>query len=122
VAVTLRLARFGRTHSPHYRVVVSEKVTKRDGKFIERLGNYFPLREPAEIILKEDRVRHWLAVGAQTTDLVRSIIIKKIPGLMEDIEKNRLSKLQAARKKRKERLKAGASNKGESKKVAKKKK
>lgn len=105
MAVTLRLARFGRTHSPHYRVVVSEKGTKRDGRFIERLGNYFPLQEPAQIILKEDRVRHWLAVGAQTTPLVRSIIMKSIPGLMEGLEKGRLDKLQTARKKRKERAK-----------------
>ena len=111
MAVTLRLARFGRTHSPHYRVVASEKGTKRDGKFIERLGNYFPLREPAEIILKEDRVRHWISVGAQTTPLVRSIIMKKIPGLMEELEKSRLAKLQDSRKKRKERAKKRDSKK-----------
>ena len=106
MAVTLRLARFGRTHSPHYRVVASEKGTKRDGRFIERLGNYFPLKEPATIVLKEDRVRYWLSVGAQTTPLVRSIIKKSIPGLMEGLEKSRLDKLQAARKARKTRAKA----------------
>jgi small subunit ribosomal protein S16 len=111
VAVTLRLARFGRTHSPHYRVVASEKGTKRDGRFIERLGNYFPLKEPATIILKEDRVRYWLSVGAQTTPLVRSIIKKSIPGLMEGLEKGRLDKLQAARKARKTRAKARDSKK-----------
>lgn len=111
MAVTLRLARFGRTHSPHYRVVASEKGTKRDGKFIERLGNYFPLKEPATIVLKEDRVRYWLSVGAQTTPLVRSIIKKSIPGLMEGLEKNRLDKLQAARKARKARAKSRDSKK-----------
>lgn len=111
MAVTLRLARFGRTHSPHYRVVASEKGTKRDGRFIERLGNYFPLKDPASIVLKEDRVRYWLSVGAQTTPLVRSIIKKGIPGLMEDLEKGRLDKLQAARKARKARAKARDSKK-----------
>jgi len=106
MAVTIRLARFGRTHSPHYRVVASEKGTKRDGRFLERLGNYFPLSEPATIVLKEDRVRHWLAMGAQTTPLVRSIIKKNTPGLMEGLEKSRLEKLQSARRSRKERAKA----------------
>lgn len=120
MAVTLRLARFGRTHSPHYRVVVSEKGTKRDGRFIERLGNYFPLKDPAQITLKEDRVRYWLSVGAQTTPLLRSIIKKSIPGLMEGLEKSRLDKLQNSRKKRKERAKT-RSAKPASAKAAKKK-
>lgn len=111
MAVTIRLARFGRTHSPQYRVVASEKGTKRDGRFIERLGNYFPLVEPATIVLKEDRVRYWLSVGAQTTPLVRNIIKKSIPGLMEGLEKSRLDKLQKARRARKERAKARESKK-----------
>lgn len=103
MAVTLKLARFGKKSSPFYRVVVSEKGTKRDGRFIERVGTYAPLNDPATIVLKEDRVRHWMALGAQVTPIVRTIIRKTVPGLIESLEKSRIEKKQAARKARKTR-------------------
>jgi len=104
MAVTLKLSRGGKPHLPIYRIVVSEKGTKRDGKFIEIVGQYYPHSDPARITLKEDRVRHWVSVGAQTTEIVRNLIERTFPGLITEREKHALSKLQAARKKRKARL------------------
>ena len=58
------------------------------------------------ITIKEDRIRHWIGCGAQASAMVRSIITKQIPGLIEDKEKAQREKIQALRKKRKERAKA----------------
>lgn len=106
VAVTLHLARYGKKAVPFYRIVVSEKGSKRDGRFIERVGTYNPLTDPATIIVKEDRVRKWVDEGAQMTVQVRSIIKKSIPGFIEEIEKRRLEKKRTARQKRKARAKS----------------
>lgn len=103
MAVKLKLARGGKPHLPIYRIVVSEKGTKRDGKFIEIVGQYNPHSDPAKVTFKEDRVRRWVGVGAQTTGIVRNLIEKSFPGLITDREKHALSKLQAARKARKAR-------------------
>lgn len=111
MAVTLRLSRYGKKAFPFYRIVASEKGSKRDGKFIEIVGTYSPLSTPAAITLKEDKVKHWISCGAQVTETVKNLIGKKLPGYYEEIEKNRLSKLQSARKKRKARQKKSAPKK-----------
>jgi small subunit ribosomal protein S16 len=59
---------------PSYRVVVKEKQSKRDGAYLENVGTYNPTREPAEINLNMDRVRYWIANGAQPTDTVSRLI------------------------------------------------
>jgi small subunit ribosomal protein S16 len=66
--------RMGAKKSPSYRVVVKEKLSKRDGAYVENVGFYNPTREPAEIRLKMDRVNYWIGRGAQPTDTVRQLI------------------------------------------------
>ena len=76
MAVKIRLMRIGKTKQPSYRVVVKEARTPRSGKYIEQLGFYNPLSEPADVRLDEERVRYWLGVGAQPTERVRTLISK----------------------------------------------
>ena len=66
--------RMGAKKRPSYRIVVKEKLSKRDGACLENLGTYNPTRQPAEINLKAERVRYWIAKGAQPTDTVRQLI------------------------------------------------
>lgn len=107
MAVTLRLARAGLPGRPHYRIVAADKVKPRDGRFIEIIGSYSP-RNPPLVNLKEERVKHWLENGAVATSVVRDLIRKKIPGLIEGREKHALEKLQASRRARKARAKKRA--------------
>ncbi len=74
--VRLRLQRHGSTHAPMYRVVACESTTRRDGRFIEILGNYNPSARGKEspLTINLDRVSHWLTVGAQPSDTVKSLI------------------------------------------------
>jgi small subunit ribosomal protein S16 len=73
LAVRIRLQRFGRKRRPFYRVVVANSTSARDGRFIEKLGHYNPITEPAEVAINEDRALYWLQVGAQPSDTVKSI-------------------------------------------------
>jgi small subunit ribosomal protein S16 len=66
--------RMGAKKSPSYRVVVKEKLSKRDGAYIENVGFYNPTRDPAEIRLDMERVNYWMERGAQPTDTVRQLI------------------------------------------------
>jgi small subunit ribosomal protein S16 len=68
--------RMGAKKRPSYRIVVKEKLSKRDGACLENLGTYNPTREPTEIILKAERVQYWIEKGAQPTDTVRQLIKK----------------------------------------------
>ena len=72
--LAIRLMRMGAKKSPSYRVVVKEKLSKRDGAYVENVGFYNPTREPVEIRLKMDRVNYWIGRGAQPTDTVRQLI------------------------------------------------
>lgn len=74
----IRLARAGAKKKPSYRVVVIEDKKARDGRFVEIIGWYNPRREPPEVVLKHDRITHWLGVGAQPSETVRSLI-KRAP-------------------------------------------
>jgi small subunit ribosomal protein S16 len=71
--VRLRLRRIGAKKQPSYRVVAADKESPRDGRFLEALGHYNPRTEPATITLKEDRIFHWLSVGAQPSEAVERI-------------------------------------------------
>ncbi len=77
--VKLRLARFGAKKRPFYRIVAMDSRGKRDGRYIEQLGTYDPMQDPPAITLKEDRVRYWLSVGAQTTEAVERMVKKMGP-------------------------------------------
>ncbi|HSZ17221.1 MAG TPA: 30S ribosomal protein S16 [Terracidiphilus sp.] len=72
--LTIRLSRIGKKKKPFYRVVVIESSKPRDGRVVELVGTYDPLKKPAEIKLNAERIKHWLGVGAQPSDTVRSFI------------------------------------------------
>nr|WP_278189648.1 30S ribosomal protein S16 [Brevibacterium sp. ZH18] len=74
VAVKIRLTRMGKIRAPFYRVVVADSRTRRDGKAIEQIGIYHPTRNPSVIEIDSDRAQHWLSVGAQPTDQVRTLL------------------------------------------------
>ena len=67
----------GSKKSPFYRIVVADSRSPRDGRFIETVGTYNPLKDPAEVVLKEDLVLDWLSKGAQPSDTVRNILSKE---------------------------------------------
>jgi small subunit ribosomal protein S16 len=77
MAVKMRLTRIGGKGKPIYRVVVADSEAPRDGKFLEILGNYDPNQNPAAVILKEERIRQWLAKGAKPTLTVSQLLEKK---------------------------------------------
>jgi small subunit ribosomal protein S16 len=79
LAVRLRLTRVGGKKDPIWRVVVADQRSPRDGRFIENVGQYNPQTDPSTITLDEDRVRVWLAKGAQPTETVRKLL--KIKGI-----------------------------------------
>jgi len=72
--LAIRLMRMGAKKSPSYRVVVKEKLSKRDGAYVENVGFYNPTRNPAEVRLDMERVNYWMERGAQPTDTVRQLI------------------------------------------------
>ena len=74
MGVRIRLARHGAKKRPFYRIVVADQESRRDGRFLEIVGTYNPLTEPATVNLKQDRVDYWLGEGAIPTDTVRSLL------------------------------------------------
>lgn len=79
MSVKIRLARHGAKKRPFYRIVAAESECPRDGKFIEKLGTYNPVKVPAEISLNMERVNYWLEQGAIPTDTVKTILKKEKP-------------------------------------------
>jgi small subunit ribosomal protein S16 len=77
MAVKIRLARHGAKKRPFYRIVVADSESPRDGRFLENVGTYNPLKEPAEVTLKSDRIEYWLGQGATPTDTVKSLLKKE---------------------------------------------
>ena len=76
MAVKIRLKRIGANKRPFYRVVVADSRAPRDGKFIEEIGYYNPLTNPADIKINEEKAKSWIANGAQPTETVRSLLRK----------------------------------------------
>ena len=72
--LSIRLTRMGRRHKPFYRVVVADSRRARDGRFIEILGHYDPLKQPEEINIDKEKVNEWIDKGAKPSDTVRSLI------------------------------------------------
>jgi small subunit ribosomal protein S16 len=72
--LAIKLTRMGAKKRPFYRIVVTEKRSKRDGRFVENIGYYDPCRNPADVKLDMERVNYWLKCGAQPTETVQSII------------------------------------------------
>ena len=74
MAARIRLARMGSKKRPFYRIVAADSESSRDGKFLEILGYYNPITDPAEIKLHEDKVRYWLGQGAIATDAAKALL------------------------------------------------
>jgi small subunit ribosomal protein S16 len=74
VAVKIRLKRLGKIRSPHYRIVVMDSRTKRDGRAIEEIGLYQPKNDPSVIQVDSERAQYWLGVGAQPSEAVVTIL------------------------------------------------
>ena len=84
MSLKIRLARGGAKNRPYYRVVVADSRMPRDGRYIERVGSYNPMLEHGvenRLVIREDRVKHWLSVGAQSTDRVQRLLAQA--GLVE---------------------------------------
>ena len=77
MAVKIRLARHGATKRPFYRIVVADSECKRDGRYLENVGTYNPLKDPAEVTLNTERVQYWLQQGAIPTDTVKTLLKKE---------------------------------------------
>ena len=82
--VKIRLRRMGRRNRPFYRVVVADIRSPRDGKFIEIIGHYNPLTDPASVSIDEEKALKWLRYGAQPSDTVRSLLGKL--GIMDKVK------------------------------------
>ena len=78
MAVKIRLKRLGKTRAPHYRIVVADSRTKRDGRVIEEIGRYVPTQNPSLIEVNSERAQYWLGVGAQPTEQV--LVLLKLTG------------------------------------------
>jgi small subunit ribosomal protein S16 len=74
VAVKIRLKRLGKIRSPHYRIVVADSRTKRDGRAIEEIGKYHPKNDPSLIEVNSERAQYWLSVGAQPSEAVVALL------------------------------------------------
>jgi len=72
--LAISLMRIGAKGKPFYRLVVKEKRSKRDGAYIENVGTYDPMKDPAAVQLNHDRIQYWIGVGAKPTETVASLI------------------------------------------------
>ena len=77
MGVRIRLSRFGKKKKPFYRIVVADSQAPRDGRFLEVVGTYDPLKNPAEVTIHQDRLKAWMDMGALPTDTVKSLIKKQ---------------------------------------------
>lgn len=85
MAVKIRLTRMGDKKSPFYRIVVADSRKARDGAYIEKLGTFNPLTDPAEISLDVERTKTWISNGAQPTETARTILVRE--GILEPVAK-----------------------------------
>ncbi len=77
MAVKMRLRRMGAKKAPFYRIVVADSRSPRDGKFIEEIGYYNPLTDPAEVKIDAEKASKWISNGAQPTDTVKALLKKQ---------------------------------------------
>ena len=85
MAVKIRLTRMGDKKSPFYRIVVADSRKARDGAYIEKLGTFNPLTDPAQITLDVERTKTWISNGAQPTETARTILVRE--GILEPVAK-----------------------------------
>lgn len=89
MAVKLRLKRMGSKAKPFYRIVASDSRSPRDGRFLETVGTYDPIKDASKVTINEERALYWLGVGAQPTDTVRNILSKQ--GIMKKFAESKKS-------------------------------
>lgn len=109
MALKIRLARAGAKKRPFYKIVVADSRSPRDGRFIERVGSYNPMlaKDHAErVVIAEDRVKHWLSVGATPSDRVARFLFERKLGPKPEIPAQ--TKKNQPKAKAQERLKAAA--------------
>jgi small subunit ribosomal protein S16 len=94
LAAKIKLTRMGAKKQPTYRLVIQEERSKRDGRFIENVGFYNPRTEPATIVINQDRVNHWLSVGARPTESVGQLL--KSAGITDKYYHMRTTKIKAS--------------------------
>lgn len=90
MAVRIRLKRMGAHKAPFYRVVVSDSRSPRDGRFIEEIGIYNPVAQPAQVQIDEEKALKWLQDGAQASDTVRNLLSKA--GVLKKFHESKLQK------------------------------
>ncbi|CAG9619735.1 30S ribosomal protein S16 [Sutcliffiella rhizosphaerae] len=90
MAVKIRLKRMGSKKSPFYRIVVADSRSPRDGRFIETVGTYNPVTQPAEVKINEELALKWLQDGAKPSDTVRNLFSNE--GIMEKFHNAKLGK------------------------------
>lgn len=111
--LSIRLVRFGKKHSPAFRVVVQEKHRAPSSKYVEKVGHYIPHQKPKILELNAERIQYWISKGAQPTDTVHNMLISQ--GIIKDkkravtnITKKRTGKMQAKDVAKKEKAAAKA--------------
>ena len=77
MAVKIRLTRLGTKKKPYYRLVAADSEAPRDGKFLEVLGTYDPMKDPAAVTIQKEKVQHWLGKGAMVSESARAILKKE---------------------------------------------
>ncbi len=90
MAVKIRLKRMGAKKAPFYRLVVADSRSPRDGRFIEEIGYYNPVKDPVEVKIDEEKALQWMLKGAKPSDTVRSLFSKA--GLMEKLHQEKYAK------------------------------
>jgi len=82
MAVRIRLTRKGRKKQPFYRIVVADSQSPRDGKFLDIVGTYDPMQNPAVVQIDNEKLDIWMKKGAKPTETVESLIKKHVPGVV----------------------------------------
>ncbi|MDA3871382.1 MAG: 30S ribosomal protein S16 [Candidatus Marinimicrobia bacterium] len=91
MATIMRLTRTGRRNRPYYRIVVMDSRKRRDGRYIEKIGTYDPIKKDDNVIISEERVQYWLNKGVQLSDTVKSMLSHKGILLKNYLEKSNLN-------------------------------
>ena len=97
MAVKMRLTRMGDKKSPFYRIVVVDSRKARDAEYIDKIGHYNPIAQPAEVVIDKDKAKDWLSKGVQPTETVRSLLVKE--GVLEQPTKRSAPKTKTRKKK-----------------------
>ena len=97
MAVKIRLKRIGKTRAPHYRIVVADSRTHRDGRVIEEIGRYVPTNDPSIIEINSERAQYWLSVGAQPTE--QAAVLLKLNGDLANAKGEKKNTIQGQKSK-----------------------